>query len=252
MKKTTYFIIAGFIALASCTQKQDEEDPQFDQITINGVAVGTEAQVFAGGNLAFVVQCSDNESLNQLKIDLHSDSDGHTHGDVGEGEGSEGEWEELEIVSLEGTNQSISRTYSIPETVRGEWHLGFGLIDEQGNEADSRFIDLDVVNEIIPEIVIDALNGVDVESLVLVTGELLNITGTVSDATGLSTIELHLEEEDGTELYTTSINAGGNATYDLSAASFEIPSATGSTVDFSITATDTDGNEYTWSVELSY
>jgi hypothetical protein len=252
MKKTTYLVLAGMILFASCKEDQDDDAPQFDQVSINGVVIGVSAEGNAGETLTLEVSCTDNESLNQLKIDLHPNEDGHSHGDVGSSEASNGDWEEFEIIDLEGTSQTVSRSYTIPENARGEWHLGLSLIDERGNEATPKFIDLDLENSIIPEISILDFNGVDAATLVLEAGVILTINGTVADQSGLATVAILVEEEDGTELYTSSYDVAGATTFDLTTVSFETPTAIGETVDFSITATDSDGYSYTWSAELSY
>lgn len=252
MKKLIYLVAAAALFFTSCKEDQDEENPQIDQLTLNGEVISVNAEANAGETLTMVIACSDNESLNQLKIDLHPNEDGHSHGEVGSGEGSSGDWEVLEIIDLEGTSQTVTRSYVVPEDARGEWHLGLSLIDESGNEATPKFIDLDIENDFIPSITIVDLGGVEPDELQLVAGTTLTINGSVTDSSGLTSISLLLTEEDGTELYSNTYDGAGNTTFDLNTASFEIPVAAGSTVDFSISATDSDGYVYEWEVELSY
>lgn len=256
MKIKQITILTGALALtlglSSCGKDSDEEAPKITQVKINGSAATDHMHVDAGTTMTVEVTMTDNEALNQLKIDLHPNDDGHTHGDDSESEGgADGSWEVLEITNLSGTEQTVTRSYAVPNDIRGEWHLGILAIDEEGNEADEFFTDIDIENEIIPLIQVETINGVAPgDEFDTAEGETIMFTGTVSDDNGLAHIHVEIYDEDGNELWSEEFDAAGALTWDLSQISLTVPAIATPHADLYIHAEDIDDFDSEWEIEL--
>lgn len=240
------------IGLTSCSKDSDEEAPKITQVLINGSAPSDHVHIDAGTTMTLEVRMTDNEALNQMKIDLHPNDDGHTHdeGESAEG-GADGSWEVLEIVNLSGSSQTITRSFEVPVDIRGEWHLGILAIDEEGNEADEFFADLDIENAIIPLIEVTAINGAAPgDEVDAAAGDILNFEGTISDNNGLTHILVEIYDEDGNELLVQEYDAAGALTWDLSQISVEVPAISTPHGDLYIHAEDVDGYDSEWEIEL--
>lgn len=232
MRHSIFWIIglALVVSLAACKKDNDEEAPVIGEVRINNAIAGDHNQVDAGSNMTLTVTVSDNDALAQLKIDIHPNEDGHSHTDDDEGHsgGAQGNWEELVIAELSGTSESVTRTFNLPETIAGEWHLSLRVIDEKGNESAERIIELDVENDNLPEIDLQTLNGVALGGEVDVQeGDNLEFVGTVNDSNGLEHIHIHVMGDNGVELYEMEYEVLGEASFDLSTANFVMPAFQG-------------------------
>lgn len=253
MKSNLFLVALCVLTLVACKDEKDNENPVIASVKINGETPTDHVHLDAGTDFVLEVRTTDNEELNQLKIDLHPNEDGHSHDEVGGDEGADGDWEVLEVLNLSGTSQTTTRTYSIPETIRGEWHLGISLLDAEGNEAADKFYELDMENEIIPNIEVVSINGSVVEDEVEVEeGMNIDVAGTATDSDGLDEIHVHLEDEDGNELWEMEYDANGETSFDLSAISFAVPASGTTHADFAIEATDVNGHSFSWVVEFHY
>ena len=253
-KRTITGLLAActLVALSTGCNKDDDEAPVIQEITINGSSIGTEMEVEAGDVLAVSIRVSDNEALNQVKIDIHANADGHSHdGHSHGGGGAFGSWETLEIIDVSGTEETITRNITIPQTILGEWHFGVLALDETGNEADEVFTDLDIDNEYIPHIHIDAINGDDVgDELDADEGDVLSFEGEITDPDGLAHVEFEIKDEDGNTLASVDYDPAGAVEWDMSAASITVPALPDEHGELHIHAEDTQGFEYEWEVEL--
>ncbi len=225
MRKLFIFFAAGALfSLAACN-KTDEEAPVIAEVRVNGALAGDHVHIEAGEPVEISIRVTDNEALGQLKIDIHADDDGHSHDGHSHGSGSaQGQWEELEIINLEGTDRTIVRTFNVPNTVRGEWHLGIRVLDEAGNESPERIVELDIDNEIIPLITVESVNGQSPNDEVEVeAGAMIAFVGTVTDNAGLDEVHIEVKLEDGTVVYEEEYELGGATSFDLSTANFTLP-----------------------------
>lgn len=85
---------------------------------------------------------TDNESLGQLKIDIHDNFDCHGHSN------KTADWYVQEIMDLDGTSLTVNLKYPVPlQPTAGYYHLTVRLIDDNGNEGIPLYIDLVVRNE---------------------------------------------------------------------------------------------------------
>ncbi len=226
MKKTFLVLTLGAaIALFGCKKDNDEEAPVIGEVRINGALVGEHVHVDAGTTIQISIKVTDNEELGQLKIDIHSNDDGHSHDGHSHGSGgAQGQWEELAIVDLSGTDQTVTRSFTLPQTIRGEWHLGIRAVDSAGNESPERIIELDVENDLIPIIIVESVNGQSPDGEVEVEeNQPVTFVGTITDSTGLEHIHIEVKTEAGVVLYETEYDAGGATSWDLSNANFTMP-----------------------------
>ena len=196
MKKAIFILSAIFI-LASCKKEsEDSTKPLINSVKINGI-VADEHEMNAGETFTIEVSTSDNESLNQLKVNIHSADDGHTHDDVsGEVDAPNiGVWSETQIFNISGTSNTQSLTLDVPAVVAGHWHVEVMLIDEQGNEALEYVTTLHVVNTNLPIMnVVSVPAAVDYE-ISIAPGETITLSGTITDDDGLDSGHVELENE---------------------------------------------------------
>ena len=195
--KKAIFILSAILILASCKKEsEDSTKPIINSVRINGI-VADEHEMNAGETFTIEVSTSDNESLNQLKVNIHSADDGHTHDDVsGEVDAPNiGLWSETQILNLSGTTNTQTLTLEIPAVIAGHWHVEVMLIDEQGNEAVEYVTTLHVVNVNLPIMnVVSVPVAVDYE-IIIAPGETITLSGTITDDDGLDSGHVELENE---------------------------------------------------------
>jgi hypothetical protein len=145
--KTTLSVVA-VLAMMSCGPKenQDLEKPVIGGVWVNAVQQETH-ELSKGGAFVVQVALTDNNVLNQLKLNIHSADDGHGHVDLPGYEGlvNEGVWTYSRIFDLTGTTASPTATIAIPDTISGIWHLEVMAIDQSGNESDEKVYNLVVL-----------------------------------------------------------------------------------------------------------
>jgi hypothetical protein len=143
MKNTLIFIWI-VLAFASC-RKADKTIPVISNVKINGVP-SIDASITAGTIVTIQFDVSDNEELNQVKVNIHAADDGHVHPGM---EPSDtipniGIWETTNVFDLVGTSDSRELGYFVPDTVSGSWHAEIQLIDMSGNQAEEVVVILEV------------------------------------------------------------------------------------------------------------
>lgn len=225
MKKSGLIFFASTLLFFASCKNTDEDAPLIGDVRINGALAGDHIHIEAGEPVEISIRVTDNESLGQLKIDIHANDDGHGHEDHEHGAGGvEGEWEVLQVENLEGTDQTVTRSFTVPQTVRGPWHLLINAIDEAGNESTQRFIELDIDNELIPLIDVDAINGLEpVGEVEIAPGSAIAFTGEVTDNVGLVEVHIEVKLESGTVIYEMEYELAGVLSFDLATANFTLP-----------------------------
>lgn len=84
----------------------------------------------------------DDVELSQLKIDIHQNFECHGHSQKTE------DWSFLTIKELSEPKQKLEQSIEVPSNVTaGNYHLGIHLVDNAGNEAQGRFMNIKVVNK---------------------------------------------------------------------------------------------------------
>lgn len=199
MMKKVFLALIAITTIVSCKKEEtDTTRPIIESVKVNGVEAN-EHEFNAGETITVEVQVSDNDALNQLKINVHAADDGHSHeGESGETfEPNTGTWSESEIVNLTGTNATRTATFQIPNSVAGHWHVEVQLIDKEGNEATEYVTLIHVSNSNLPVFAIVTNPAVTNFEIEMTVGGSLTINGTVTDPDGL--IDMHIEmENEGT------------------------------------------------------
>ena len=250
--KKAILILAAIVALASCKKEtEDTTKPVISSVKINGL-VAEEHELNAGNTFTIDVLSEDNESLNQLKVNIHGADDGHTHdGGSGEVEAPNiGVWSETQIFDLSGTSNTKSLTLEVPATVAGHWHVEVMLIDEQGNEADEYVTTLHVLNSYLPVFSITsspaAVDGV----ITIAEGETLDLMGTISDTDGLGYGHCEIRDETtGDVVWTQTMSSVMGTVYDLGTFLVDPVLSPGNYQIF-LKATDDLGYQGEWVVDL--
>lgn len=245
------FFASITLFFAACQKDQDTARPVIKNVTVNGIA-SEEHDLDAGQTFTLGYSVSDNESLNQMKINIHPADDGHTHS--GEGESSEvpnvGTWNYSQIVNLDDKDKSGSFTLTVPDTIQGHWHVEVNLIDESGNEAVEYVTTLHITNTDAPTFALtstpEAINGVI--SLAADTST-FSISGNVNDEQGVALVEYELENHSTEEeVGSGSLYVGSATSAAISPTSFG-PLAAG-TYHLKIKARDVNGNGSVWFAEV--
>lgn len=130
-------VTGSLFILPSC--KKDDPDKEAPVIvSVTEPADGDT--LMAGSELHVEVNITDNEALSQLKLDIHSAEDGHSHGKVA----ANAYWEQIVLIDLSGTSQTIHEHVEIPATVAaGHYHVIVTAVDQAGNV--SEFVERDIV-----------------------------------------------------------------------------------------------------------
>ncbi|MCX7745117.1 MAG: DUF4625 domain-containing protein [Flavobacteriales bacterium] len=128
MKNITKFILTGSVALFMASCAADSEKPVIDihEPTENAIIeVGTEF------HLDFTI--TDNDALNQFKVDIHGDHDGHTHGKLAEVFPA---FDTIIIENISGNVVDRHIDITIPTLVwPGPYHISVYATDISGNEG---------------------------------------------------------------------------------------------------------------------
>lgn len=250
--KKAILILAAIVALASCKKEsEDTTKPVISSVKINGV-VAEEHELNAGNTFTIDVVSEDNESLNQLKVNIHSADDGHTHdGGSGEVEAPNiGVWSETQIFDLSGTSNTKSLTLEVPSTVAGHWHVEVMLIDEQGNEADEYVTTLHIENANLPIMNVASVPAAVDYEITIAPGEAITLSGTVTDEDGLDSGHVELENETTGEIVWEQNLAGVSGTsFDLGSILVG-PIMDAGTYHLHIHIIDANGYTGEWAVEV--
>jgi hypothetical protein len=219
MKKVFFFLALGVLALSSCKEKEDSTAPVISSVLVDGVEA-EEHEFDAGESFSVRVNATDNEALNQVKIEIHAADDGHTHGTGGEEEELEpniGVWSDSKVVNLEGTSDNATVNFTIPNNVAGHWHVEVMLLDEDGNEAEEYITTIHAENASLPAINLTFNGSLTTDGeLQLGVGSSLSFTGTVTDPDGIQEVHAKLKKEGATTyLWENEYNGNGAVSFDL-------------------------------------
>ena len=238
MKLFQSIVALSAILFAVGCGKTDTTPPTLE-VVVGGVGPGTEVEAEAGATLSVTVLVQDEEELSALRLDLHSAA-GHSHDGEGEAEFvlTSGNWTKLVDEELTGTSQLYQGNWTVPEDVRGVWHLAIDAVDAEGNEAETVVLDVHIANAIIPLFEL----GTWAEDAVWAAGAQVPFAGTVSDSDGLAAVEVHVEDEaTGATLWEGSWDPAGAVEFDLAAAVVALPAGFTGAAHVHLRAEDTAG-----------
>lgn len=253
MKKAIILSLAFVAVLSSCRKDTDDEAPVLSNIRINGLA-GLDHELVAGNTFTLSLNASDNESLNQLKVDIHTADDGHSHQTVSPLVRAN-DWEVFQVINLSGSSQSVSRSYTIPNDQQGVFHLILQCLDAEGNESDTYLIELDIANTFLPQINLESTVPVQNEEgeIEAGIGTLIQLIGSIVDESGLAEVHVELIDESTnpeTVVWEEEFDPAGAKSFDLSSISFNIPQTDATHLSLHIHAADSEGYESDLELEI--
>lgn len=232
MKKGV-LIIAG-IALLSACKKADIEAPVLSEIQINNSS--QSVQLHPGESFSVSGTVTDNKELNQFKIDIHHDFDGHSHKSMTT------RYEEIRISDISGTSYSINESFTVPDNASsGTYHGTITSLDKEGNQSENKLFYFEVISPDQPVMNLTVPTSVTAGNDLVISG---TITGTVFlsqvfvKATSLSNGNTLINESysiASSELMTWDAQTDGNL-------SILIPSGESGPVKIRIRAEDSNGN----------
>lgn len=149
-----------------------------------------------------VANVTDNTDLNQVQISLHAAEDGHSHPGSGHQGGEDrlnvGSWGYSQIINISGTSATREWDLQIPDTVAGNWHILFTLLDDVGLVGATYNVLLQVTNDNLPEVTGATIPMPDAAGIVHVSqGNYLQVSGETNDIDGISKFFCYMQNVNG-------------------------------------------------------
>lgn len=241
MKTKLIFFLLIVVLLSACKNDQDTTLPVLESVKVNGV-VADEHELEGNSTIAVAISCSDNEALNQVKVNVHSAADGHSHESTSEEEAviNVGLWALTKILNVEGKSDVANLNITIPDSIAGVWHLEILLLDESGNEAEEYVTTLHINNSNLPVItpMFNPAPNTDGD-VIMANNTAIGLSCNVTDGDGVGAVVLTILNESETVTIWSEERDGGLVTsYDFSTQSAVL--TTGHYI-FRIEAEDGDG-----------
>jgi hypothetical protein len=131
--KSNFFALAIFAASAlifSCSKKKDNGPA--DKTAPILVSHNIKDMFLAGDKLEFDLNFSDETELGEVKVEIHSNFDGHSHGRM---EGAAFAFKK--VYQLTGKTGNVKESMSIPsDALTGDYHFIVHFTDKAGNEGE--------------------------------------------------------------------------------------------------------------------
>ena len=212
MKKLLFVFAA--VTLVACGKDDDEAPEVTDNVKPVIAEFGADhTTVTAGGEIHLDIKFTDNEALNQAKIEIHENFDGHSHKRVA----APFEWEK--ILDLAGQKSYTDHMdIDVPaDASSGSYHVTCLVTDKSGNESELMDFDLEIENPGQP--VIDLTSPDPNASLSISPSAEIMLEGTVKDDNDLTEVHIRIfpEGHEDEVIYEAEIEMTGGADvlYDL-------------------------------------
>lgn len=248
--------IGGVILLASsswicgCNSDADTTLPEITSIMVDGLESAAH-QVIAGEIMLVSLELHDNESLKQVKVNIHPADDGHTHGS-GSGVVSQpniGTWTYSSVIDIKGMHAKADLSLNVPLNIAGEWHLEVMAIDASGNEAIEQVVTIEVSNLEIPNITVSTNPTSDSGPIILTIADPnLSFSALVTDVSGIDSVYLEAATESGSIVYSQAFDAANLTEFSSGNLNIVFPAI--GLYDISISALDVNGYENIWIREV--
>lgn len=136
--KIISFSLISFAFLISCSKAVDPNDKTKPTLEIiSTIPVFTESMnektitIKVGESFTINTKLSDNSGLKQIKYDIHSASDSHTHARL-----EHTDWATSKIIDISGKESTQSQVFTSPsDTHPSKYHCEMIVIDQNGNES---------------------------------------------------------------------------------------------------------------------
>jgi len=184
-KLQIFTVAIGIAAFSSC--KKDNPDNTKPKIDIVSEPLENDT-LYTGSELHIEGLVSDNEELSQIKIDIHSAEDGHSHGKIS----SASFFEVIKIIDLTGRNQVFIAHVDIPlEAAAGKYDIIITAVDASGNQSD--FVERDIFIRNSSDLIAPIIQVQSPSSNGNYTlGAALNINAQLADNIGLGDVEVKI------------------------------------------------------------
>jgi len=188
-------MLALVLSIAGCNDEDaivDTTDPVVSNVLLNDTSPDEDIEVNPGTTMHFDAVFSDDVRLGELKIDIHNNFDGHSHGRINE----EAEpFSDERIIELIGREQTVHEDFVVPDNAAtGPYHFNIQFFDNLGNEGDLMTIEFEIVDEAEQPLITinNPTSGTEVESS---PGGTFTLDVDVSDPDGLEEVHAYLMEE---------------------------------------------------------
>lgn len=184
--------------LGACKKGDDQKDLERPVITLQSPGDDT---IRGGESLLIQGIITDNEALSQVKIEIHDDFDGHSHGKKAGAPAFV--WDT--IMTLAGKESTLNFPLPVPEDIAsGQYHFQMQALDASGNEAEFVVRSLYLKNAfdtLAPEIAnFTTTPSAQNDIITVKSGTTLTIMGTLSDNMGLEAFELKIIRNSNEEI----------------------------------------------------
>ena len=187
-KMYAFLFLVMTLVLFSCKPDLDEDLPVIGLPAWN-LPEGAFFQndtlfIEAGSDLSVSVDLSDDEALNQYRLNLDPLNASAFHPD-------QSNFVQQEIVSLNGTSADLSFQTNLGDLLRGTWDFELSLIDESGKQALPLTQLIEVVNTTLATVQIDSLSGnPSLQNINLTAGSTFNLYGELNSELNLDYLEV--------------------------------------------------------------
>lgn len=231
--KNLLFLTLTCVLLNACTDPDTTEPiieilsstPESAQSLVCGEMEDLVITLSSTDTLSVQFKVSDDSDLSQYKLDLHQNFDCHGHA----GKVETTDWYVLNIVDLQGSEQTINRQIPVPvDVTTGNYHFGIQATDQSGNSAESVIYTLQVTNATDTDAPVLSVTAPSSSTLAVLKGNEINFQGSITD-----NLDLGNGSNGRIELLYWEVN--NQTINELYSADFE--SSAGTTVNFDFDAT---------------
>ncbi len=228
MKKIAVFVSIALLG-QSCTEP-DTTSPLIEVLSLSpepaaglvcGESEGNVITLNSANTLEITFRLTDDEELSQYKIDLHNNFDCHGHS----GKTETTDWFLVSIEDVAGSDQTVTRELAVPTDVTtGLYHFNIQATDAAGNNAESIFYSLNVINADDTEAPVLSTTTPVNSSFSVQKGTSVSFEGTLSDNNPLGSgtngrLELRYwstSNQTVNTLYEEALDGGIGSTYNFS------------------------------------
>lgn len=244
MRKFIWLLALAFPFAGCDPQENNDQDlnpPAIDSVAINGKDHDIRLQ--AGDTMELQMLVSDDQALQEVKVEVHDIFDGHSHG-----KRLLNKWSSLRTLPVSGKEAQLNETFLVPGlATAGRYHAVVRALDATGNEAPFKEIAFVVVNGQQPTFNVTSPDFS--QEVHAPKGSTFSLAGTINDPQDLEEILVRISPADhdhgGVPLVEKDYDlpGGSDASFDLSNFSVAIPAnAETGYYHLEISALDGEGN----------
>jgi len=182
------WLLALPLLFAACEEDDKDQDlnaPSIDSLAINGKDHDVRLQ--AGNDMELEVTATDDQGLQEIKVDIHDIFDGHEHG-----KRALNKWSTVRNIPVSGKEANLKESFMVPgQATAGRYHALVQTLDEAGNEAPFKEINFVVENGQQPTFNVTSPNFS--QEVHAPKGSTFGMQGTVEDQQDLAEIRIMIK-----------------------------------------------------------